>query len=32
MKPQNSVLWYNSFLDWVGEWTKAASPASSSGH
>ena len=21
-KPQNTVLWYNSFLDWVGEWTK----------
>jgi dipeptidyl aminopeptidase/acylaminoacyl peptidase len=21
-KPQNSVLWYNQFLDWVGEWTK----------
>jgi dipeptidyl aminopeptidase/acylaminoacyl peptidase len=23
-KPQNSVLWYNQFLDWVGEWTKKA--------
>jgi len=22
LKPQNSVLWYNTFLDWVGEWTK----------
>jgi dipeptidyl aminopeptidase/acylaminoacyl peptidase len=22
MKPQNSVLWYNQFLDWIGEWTK----------
>jgi dipeptidyl aminopeptidase/acylaminoacyl peptidase len=21
-KPQNSVLWYNQFLDWIGEWTK----------
>jgi dipeptidyl aminopeptidase/acylaminoacyl peptidase len=21
-KPQNSVLWYHQFLDWVGEWTK----------
>lgn len=21
-RPQNAVLWYNSFLDWVGEWTK----------
>ena len=22
LKPQNSVLWYTQFLDWVGEWTK----------
>lgn len=22
LKPQNSVLWYNTFLDWVEEWTK----------
>ncbi|MDX2154126.1 MAG: S9 family peptidase [Bryobacteraceae bacterium] len=22
LKPQNSRLWYNSFLDWVGEWTR----------
>ncbi|HLW77041.1 MAG TPA: S9 family peptidase, partial [Bryobacteraceae bacterium] len=22
MKPQNSVLWYNQFLEWIGEWTK----------
>ncbi len=21
-KPQNTVLWYQSFIDWVGEWTK----------
>ena len=21
-KPQNTVLWYNTFLEWVGEWTK----------
>ncbi|MBI4909277.1 MAG: S9 family peptidase [Acidobacteria bacterium] len=21
-KPQNSVLWYNAFLDWVTEWTR----------
>ena len=21
-KPQNTLLWYQSFLDWVGEWTK----------
>ncbi|MBL0160891.1 MAG: S9 family peptidase [Bryobacterales bacterium] len=22
LKPQNSLLWYQSFLDWVEEWTK----------
>jgi dipeptidyl aminopeptidase/acylaminoacyl peptidase len=22
LKPQNSILWYNSFLDWVSEWTR----------
>jgi dipeptidyl aminopeptidase/acylaminoacyl peptidase len=22
LKPQNSVLWYKTFLDWIGEWTK----------
>jgi len=22
MKPQNSVLWYTQFLDWIGEWTR----------
>jgi dipeptidyl aminopeptidase/acylaminoacyl peptidase len=27
LKPQNSVLWYQSFLDWIGEWTKTAPPA-----
>jgi dipeptidyl aminopeptidase/acylaminoacyl peptidase len=21
LKPQNSILWYHTFLDWVGEWT-----------
>ena len=21
-KPQNSVLWYSQFLEWIGEWTK----------
>jgi dipeptidyl aminopeptidase/acylaminoacyl peptidase len=21
-KPQNSILWYNSFLDWITEWTR----------
>jgi len=30
LKPQNSVLWYNAFLDWVGEWTKKA-PVDSAG-
>lgn len=27
LKPQNSVLWYNSFLEWIGEWTKPSSSA-----
>jgi dipeptidyl aminopeptidase/acylaminoacyl peptidase len=28
LKPQNSVLWYNTFLEWLGEWTmKPAQPA-----
>ncbi len=22
LKPRNSVLWYRTFLEWVGEWTK----------
>jgi dipeptidyl aminopeptidase/acylaminoacyl peptidase len=22
LKPQNSLLWYKTFLEWVGEWTK----------
>jgi dipeptidyl aminopeptidase/acylaminoacyl peptidase len=22
LKPQNSVLWYSQFLEWVGEWTR----------
>ena len=30
MKPQNSVLWYNTFLEWVGEWTKTPSTSSAS--
>jgi dipeptidyl aminopeptidase/acylaminoacyl peptidase len=21
-KPQNTVLWYSQFLDWIGQWTK----------
>ena len=27
-KPQNTVLWYNTFLEWVGEWTKKSTPPS----
>ncbi len=27
-KPQNSVLWYNTFLEWIGEWTKTPSGSS----
>jgi dipeptidyl aminopeptidase/acylaminoacyl peptidase len=23
LKPQNTVLWYATFLDWIGQWTKA---------
>jgi dipeptidyl aminopeptidase/acylaminoacyl peptidase len=26
LKPQNSAFWYQTFLDWVGEWT-AKKPA-----
>jgi dipeptidyl aminopeptidase/acylaminoacyl peptidase len=26
LKPQNTVLWYNTFLDWVGEWLKNTKP------
>jgi len=22
LKPQNSLLWYHTFLDWIGEWLK----------
>ena len=22
LKPQNSILWYHTFLDWIGEWLK----------
>jgi dipeptidyl aminopeptidase/acylaminoacyl peptidase len=28
LKPQNSVLWYNTFLEWIGEWTKTPSGTS----
>jgi dipeptidyl aminopeptidase/acylaminoacyl peptidase len=24
LKPQNTQLWYRSFLDWIGEWTRKA--------
>jgi dipeptidyl aminopeptidase/acylaminoacyl peptidase len=26
LKPQNSVLWYNTFLEWIGEWARPAPP------
>ena len=26
-KPQNTVLWYDTFLEWVGEWLKKPAPA-----
>jgi dipeptidyl aminopeptidase/acylaminoacyl peptidase len=22
LKPQNSLFWYNNFLEWIGEWTR----------
>ena len=27
MKPQNTVLWYDTFLEWVGEWLKKPAKA-----
>ena len=27
LKPQNSLLWYRTFLDWVTEWTRPSVPA-----
>ena len=26
LKPQNAVLWYKTFLEWIGEWTRPAPP------
>jgi dipeptidyl aminopeptidase/acylaminoacyl peptidase len=26
LKPQNSLLWYNSFLDWIREWDRPSPP------
>jgi dipeptidyl aminopeptidase/acylaminoacyl peptidase len=26
LKPQNALLWYSTFLEWVGEWTRPAPP------
>ena len=26
LKPQNTVLWYNTFLEWLLEWTRPAPP------
>jgi dipeptidyl aminopeptidase/acylaminoacyl peptidase len=28
LKPQNSILWYHTFLDWIGEWTARRAPSS----
>jgi len=22
LKPQNSLLWYKTFIDWIDSWTK----------
>ncbi len=30
MKPQNSMLWYKTFIDWMDRWAKAPVPAPSS--
>src|ERR1700723_2800756 len=27
LKPQNTVLWYNTFLEWLGEWTGKSTPS-----
>jgi dipeptidyl aminopeptidase/acylaminoacyl peptidase len=27
LKPQNTVLWYNAFLEWLGEWTTKTAPS-----
>ncbi|MCC6587542.1 MAG: S9 family peptidase [Bryobacterales bacterium] len=27
-KPQNSVLWYRTFIDWITEWTRKPAPPS----
>ena len=29
LKPQNSLFWYRTFLDWIGEWTKRPAAATS---
>jgi dipeptidyl aminopeptidase/acylaminoacyl peptidase len=29
LKPQNSRLWYQSFIDWIGEWTKKPAQSAS---
>lgn len=29
LKPQNTLLWYDTFLDWVGEWTKKSDKSES---
>lgn len=32
LKPQNSVLWYGTVLDWIGEWLKKAPVDATDGH
>jgi len=27
LKPQNSILWYKTFLEWIGEWTRKPEPS-----
>jgi len=27
LKPQNSVLWYRTFIDWITEWTRKPAPS-----
>lgn len=32
LKPQNTVLWYDTFLTWIGEWLRKPSAAPSTPH
>ncbi len=31
LKPQNSVLWYETVLDWIGEWLRKPQAESGAG-